>query len=133
MFGWRYDTICPFCHHKFEACHGISSCVRIRGHGDLEYIDLWCPRCEKRYYRCLIDSFAFLQRMSGVKEDEAMNEAVKMQLCYHKSIENLIKCGLMDAIRNAYKEAYNIANGDLFVDSDLISSDDITITCACCY
>lgn len=133
MYGWRYGTICPFCNHKFEAEHGITAHVQIRGHGDLEYIDLRCPRCEKRYYRCLVDELAFYQRLSGIREADAIDEAVKRHLCYRMSIQSITNSGLMDSIRRRYRDAYSIPDRDLFVDAALVDKDDITITCGCCY
>ena len=133
MFGWHYKTICPFCNHVYEADHGITAHVQIRNHGDLWYIEERCPRCEKNYYRCLIDDYAFFLRLSGVKEDDAVNEAVRRCSHYYRSIRSTISSGVIDSIKKRYKEAYSITDKDLFVDCAFVSKEDLTAVTGCCY
>ena len=133
MYGWHYKTICPFCNHVYEADHGITSELQIRGHGDLWYIEELCPRCATEYYRCLIDSFAFLQRLSGVKEDDAVKVAISMRMYYYGNKRSKFSEEMEERVREQYRAVYSMDERDLFIAQKIVDKEDLTAIRGCCY
>lgn len=77
MFGISYKTKCPCCGKIYEANHGGTSFYKIKGQEELgEYIEEWCPHCDKPYLRLNCDSNIILMRELG----KTLNEAIECKI-----------------------------------------------------